>query len=177
MKAQRVFAADEARFGLKVKHRRHWSPSGCRPPWIHDDQYQWLWLYAAVEPTTGECLALFLPHTDGDCFEAFLGQLRATFPETAIGLVIDNSGAHKSSKVHWPEGVHRIALPPYSPELNPAERWFEVLRKELADRIFENLEELQQALTEALRPFWDEPDILKRLTGYPWWRQAVALLL
>lgn len=174
---RRVFAADEARFGLKVKHRRHWSPFGCRPPWSHDDQYQWLWLYAAVEPATGQSLVLFLPRVDGGCFEAFLGQLRAAVPEAEIALVLDNSGAHKSARVHWPPGIHKVALPPYSPELNPAERWFEVLRKEMADRVFESLAEMEAALTDVLRPFWDEPDCLKRLTGYPWWRKAVASLL
>jgi hypothetical protein len=38
--AQRVFAMDEARFGLKAAHRRLWCPFGSRPPWIHEHQYQ-----------------------------------------------------------------------------------------------------------------------------------------
>ena len=57
---QRLFAMDEARFGLKVTHRRLWCPFGSRPPWIHDHQYHWFWLYAAVEPVSGTCFALFL---------------------------------------------------------------------------------------------------------------------
>jgi hypothetical protein len=36
---------DEARFGLKVTHRRLWCPFGSRPPWLHDHQYHWFWLY------------------------------------------------------------------------------------------------------------------------------------
>jgi hypothetical protein len=40
--AERVFAFDEARFGLKVWHRRRWCPYGTRPPWLHEDRYQWL---------------------------------------------------------------------------------------------------------------------------------------
>jgi hypothetical protein len=31
-----------------------------------------LWLYAAVEPTTGEAFVLFLPRTDSPCLQAFL---------------------------------------------------------------------------------------------------------
>jgi hypothetical protein len=45
---------DEARLGLKVWFRRRWCPKGVRPPWIVEDRYEWLWLYAAIEPRTGE---------------------------------------------------------------------------------------------------------------------------
>jgi hypothetical protein len=52
---QRLFAMDghgaegpHARFGLKATHRRLWCPFGSRPPWTHEHQYHWSWLYAAV---------------------------------------------------------------------------------------------------------------------------------
>ena len=79
-----------------------------------------------------------------------------------------------SGKVHWPGGIEKIALPPYSPELNPAERWFEALRRIFANAIFDTLEDLEAALTEALRPYWQNPAKLQRLVGYPWWCHAVA---
>src|SRR4051794_37492909 len=111
---------DEARFGLKVTHRRLWCPFGSRPPWTHDHQYHWFWLYAAVEPVSGTCVVLFLPHVDGVCFQRFLEEVRQHTGSDTIGLVLDNSGSHTSGKVHWPDGIEKIALPPYSPELNPA---------------------------------------------------------
>ena len=81
---------DEARFGLKVTHRRLWCPFGSRPP--HDHQYHWFWLYA--EPGSGT--VLFLPHVDGVCFERFLEELRKHTGADPIGLVLDNSGSHTS---------------------------------------------------------------------------------
>lgn len=48
-----VLALDEGRFGLKTWLRRRWCPRGVRPPWIVEEAYEWLWLYVAVEPTTG----------------------------------------------------------------------------------------------------------------------------
>src|SRR3954462_10678513 len=92
---------DEARFGLKVTHRRLWCPFGSRPPWTHDHQYHWFWLYAAVEPVSGTCVVLFLPHVDGVCFQRFLEELRQHTGSDTIGLVLDNSGSHPSGKVHW----------------------------------------------------------------------------
>ncbi|MCG5239929.1 IS630 family transposase [Azospirillum doebereinerae] len=172
----RVFAMDEARFGLKVSHRRLWCPFGHRPPWTHEHEYRWLWLYAAVEPTSGACFVLFLPHVDGRCFQRFLEELRRDLGPDRLGLVLDNSGSHTSGKVIWPEGVTKIPLPPYSPELNPAERWFEALRRVFANRIFESLDQLQEALAAALEPYWTVPATLQRLVGYPWWCQAIATL-
>jgi hypothetical protein len=66
---------DEARFALKVWHRRRWCPRGFRPPWIHQDSYEWLWLYVALESATGESFCLYLPRLDGECFEIFLREL------------------------------------------------------------------------------------------------------
>jgi hypothetical protein len=163
---QRVFAMDEARFGLKVTHRRLWCPFGSRPPWIHEHQYQWFWLYA--EPVSGT--VLFLPHVDGLCFERFLEEVRKHTGSDTSGL--DNSGSHTSGK--WPDGIEKIPLPPYSPELNPAERWFEALRRVFANAVFDTLDDLEAALTEALRPYWQIPAKLQRLVGYPWWCYAVA---
>jgi transposase len=173
---QRVFAMDEARFGLKATHRRLWCPFGRRPPWLHEHQYHWFWLYAAVEPVSGTCFVLFLPHVDGLCFQRFLEELRKHSGSDTIGLVLDNSGSHSSGKVRWPDGITKIALPPYSPELNPAERWFEALRRSFANAIFDTLEDLDAALTEALRPYWQDPAKLQRLVGYPWWCYAITSL-
>jgi transposase len=171
---QRVFAMDEARFGLKVTHRRLWCPFGSRPPWPHDHQYHWFWLYTAVEPVSGTCFVLFLPHGDGICFQRFLEEFRQHTGTDPIGLVLDNSGSHTSGKVRWPDGLEKIPLPPYSPELNPAERWFEVLRRIFANTVFDTLEDLEAALTEALRPYWQNPAKLQHLIGYPWWCLAMT---
>ena len=69
-----------------------------------------------------------------------------------------------------------LELPPYSPELDPAERWFEEFRRKLSNRIFESVALIQEALSRTLSPYWEEPALLKRLTGYPWWVEAVESL-
>jgi transposase len=112
-------------------------------------------------------------HTDGICLEHFLQEVRRAVPEEPIALVLDSSGSHTSQHIRWPAGLHRLPLPRYSPELNPPERWFEELRKSLANRIFDTLAELETALTEALRPYWDNPAQLVQLIAFPWWREAV----
>lgn len=171
-----MFAFDEARFGLKSWHRRRWCPFGFRPPWIVQDKYEWLWLYTAVEPTTGESFSLYLPHLDGVCLQLFLEHLKAAYPDDALLLVMDQASSHRSTQVVWPEHTQPLLLPAYSPQLNPAERCFEKLRKLLANRLFQTLESLQDALTDALRPFWHDKPRLAQLTGFPWWLDALQNL-
>ena len=43
-------------------------------------------------------------------------------------------------------------LPPRSPELDPAERWFQEFRRSLSNRTFESVALIQDALTETLAP-------------------------
>ena len=164
---------DEARFGLKVRFRRRWCPFGVRPPSAHQDRHERLWLYVAVGPVSGESGALFLPCMGAPRFGLSLREIRRAVPAGRVGLVLDGTGSHTSRRVPWPAGLEPIALPPYSPELNPAERWFEQLRATLANRVFASLADLEAALTEALEPYWAQPDKLIRLTAYPWWREAV----
>ena len=164
---------DEARFGLKVWSRRRWCPMGTRPPWIYNDQYTWLWLYAAVEPTTGQSFCLFLPRLDGACVELVLREWRQAFPDEPWAVGLDNSGAHTSGHVSWPSVLEPVHLPSYSPELNPGERWFKELREPLSNQVHESLEALETSLTKALRPYWEHPLALVQLTAYPWWRDGV----
>lgn len=137
------------------------------------DEYEWLWLYAAVEPTTGTGVFLLLPSVHSQCLELFVRHLRNALGKGSIGVVLDSSGSHHSGQVSWPRGMHPLYLPRYSPQLNPAEQIFRHLRKILSNRIFTTLDELQNALIDALQHFWEHPTVLLQLTGYPWWIEAV----
>ncbi|WP_456470916.1 transposase, partial [Caminibacter sp.] len=61
-----------------------------------------------------------------------------------------------------------IFLPPYSPELNPTERFFQEMRKVTANRIFENIEEQEKLIDEALTNYMKNKESIKQLCGYEW---------
>jgi transposase len=110
---------------------------------------------------------------EGQCLELFLQHLRHELGAGPIGVVLDSSGSHHSGEVVWPQDMHPLYLPPYSPELNPAEPIFRHIRKHLSNTVFTTLDELQNALIEELQLFWEQPTVLLSLTGYPWWVEAV----
>lgn len=164
---------DEARFGLKSWHRRRWCPRGIRPPWVVADRYEWLWVYAALEPSTGRSFFLLLPCLDSRCFTLFVRRLRRQYRRSRLGVVLDNSPSHVSQQVNWPRQVVPLHLPPYSPELNPVERFFKELRGALANRLFANLDALERAVLRAVRRWRAHPQQLSQLTFYPWWREGL----
>ena len=170
---QRVWACDEGRFGLRVGLRKRWCPRGIRPPWLVHDRYEWRWLYAAVEPATGQSFFLLLPRVTKEWFANFLDHFAQQMGDQRVGLVLDGSGSHRAN-IPWPAQVVPLPLPRYSPELNPVEQVFRVLRPKLANRIFATIAELETEITEQLRPYWDQPARIQRLTGYPWWTTAVT---
>lgn len=50
---------------------------------------------------------------------------------------------------------------------------WKALKKELANRIFETLEGLEEAVCETLKEFWEQPEVLRKMTAYQWWREAL----
>lgn len=146
---------------------------GFRPPRIVRRVYEWTYLYAAVDPTSGESFSLYLPGMDGECFKKFLEELSRAYSDHHLLLVLDNAPSHTSGQISYPENVSLLALPAYSPELNPVERWFEEFRRALSNEAFETIEVLQEALTKTLEPYWEDRSLLRGLTGYSWWVEAI----
>jgi transposase len=169
-------AFDEARFGLINWHRRRYCPFGFRPPYVVKRSYKWTYLYAAVEPTTGESFCLYLPGMDSGCLQSFLEEISQSYPDHHLLVVLDGAPSHRSEQIVCPDNVELLRLPAYSPELDPVERWFEEFRRELSNKVFETLELLQKALGQALQPYWEEPARLQQLTGFSWWVEAVNAL-
>jgi transposase len=84
--------------------------------------YKWTYLYAAVEPTTGESFCLYLPGMDSGCLQSFLEGLCETYPDHHLLVVLDGAPSHRSEQIVCPDNVEFLRLPAYSPELDPVER-------------------------------------------------------
>ena len=135
----RLFAQDESRLGLHQEARRRLTAYGTKPVQMMQTRYEYFWLYAAVEPATGESLVLEMPGLDAHCFQAFLNEFSATYPDTLNVLVLDGAGAHISGALTIPENVLPVLLPPYCPELNPVERLWQDLKHRMGSALQESL--------------------------------------
>ena len=169
-------AEDEARFGLISWHKRRYYPKGYRPVCIQQRKYDWTWFYAAIEPMTGESFSLYLPRLDGDCYSLFRQQLSHAYPNDFIILIRDNAPAHIKGDLVMPDNIRELPLPPYSPELNPVERFFLEFRRALANLCFDSIDAIHDAISQVLERFINDKERLELLTNFPWWWFGVTHL-
>ncbi len=89
-----------------------------------------------------------------------------------ILLVVDRAGWHTGGEVEFPEGIHLEFLPAGSPELQPAEKLWPLTNEAVANRLFEGIEEIEQALVERCVELIEQAETIRDLTNYHWWPQA-----
>lgn len=158
--------------GLKPIIRRTWAPKGQTPEAIVDPRYQWFYLYAFAHPASGRSFWLVLPRVDSEVFSIALEQFAQThveFGSKEVLLVLDRAGWHTSGKVQWPDGIHPMSLPPYSPQLQPAERLWQLSDQPFVNRTFDSIEEMEEVAAQRCRQLMDSPDQVKGLIKYYWW--------
>jgi hypothetical protein len=101
----RVFFMDEARFGQQGTITDVWAKTGSRPRAVRQTRYEWCYLYAAVQPATGEFAALVGPNVDTGTMNAFLRILDAKRkPDEHIVLVMDRRAGTRASGCGCPTG-------------------------------------------------------------------------
>lgn len=154
----KIWVADEARFGLHTHSRRCWALRGQRVVLAQEQRYEWEYVYGAVEVVDGVTEFRFLPSVSLDFSCGFLQQIAASDVQAEHVVIWDQAGFHpQPGAAALPERIHLLPLPPYSPELNPVEGLWDQTKDVTCNRHFADLNHLEEALTQALRPFWETP--------------------
>ena len=167
-----VWAEDEARVGLLPTSRRTWSPCWRRPVACSRRRYQWNYVWGFVHPRSGRT-EWFVTSTvsaagTSTILQAFAAEVGAG-PEVHIVLSIDGAGWHSADEVVVPDGLHLVFQPPYSPDVQPAERLWPLLRESLANRDFTNIDEHREVTNARCRELLGQPDIVRSRTLMHWW--------
>ena len=170
----RVFSQDESRLGLLTVRRRRLTAYGVQPVGSVQHVFEWFYVYGAVAPTTGERFFLELPSLNADTFQLFVNAFSQAFPGSLNILLLDNSGAHTTQRIRWPENIRYVWLPPYCPELNPIERVWRDLKDDLAWQQFPNVDAQQEYVGQLLRAY--DASMLQSLTRYTYLVEAINAL-
>jgi transposase len=56
-------------------------------------------------------------------------------------MVLDNGAFHKAKRLIIPENILLILLPPFSPELNPAEKMWIKFKRAFTNKLYKSLQE------------------------------------
>jgi hypothetical protein len=163
--AQCVGWADEMRIGLMGTMRRVWGRRGVKVRQRLQMVREWRYLNLVVDPRQGR-LWWCWSHTMTTPVARTL--VEATRTETDLAaLVWDRAPSHRDETVRA-VGLPLIEQPPYAPELNPAERVFELLRAGIEGEVYPTIEDKVAAVEAILQDLDADPDRIMRLTGWYW---------
>ena len=81
-------------------------------------------------------------------------------------MVLDNGAFHKAKTLKIPDNIGLIFLPPYSPELNPAENIWAMLKRKFTNKFFKPLEEVSEFMYPLYQPHVSLQKIVQHLCWY-----------
>jgi transposase len=168
-----ILFGDEAYFSIFGTTSYSWSLVGTETLVESTGQHANIHILGAINFNTGKTHALMLEEgrLDEEVYTCFLQTLlRET--RKPIHLILDNAVYHKSQKIKdfIAANAKRLTvhyLPPYSPDYNPIEGLWRVLKKETTHNVyFDSVKTLWDALVKGLRAFRDDLDQVKGLCGF-----------
>ena len=129
---------------------------------------EYIYAYSALSPQTGDCYSLISPYCNTEAMNEFLQQLSSQYKQYRIILILDKAGWHISQSLKLADNIKLLHLNPYSPEQNPVELlWREIRRKYFHNVIFENLDEVENKLQQALLYYYQhKQDVIKLSNGF-----------
>jgi hypothetical protein len=160
---------DEMRVGLIGQVRRRWVPRGYKLEMEVEYIYEWEYLNLIVNGLAGEMSWDWTPN----------------MKSVSIAPVLENWGEHGWKTVVWDRArghrgiayddvkVQRIEQPPYSPQLNPAERMFEYLRDQIEGKVYGTIAAKKKAVDTELQKLVNDPELIKSLAGWDWIHRSV----
>jgi hypothetical protein len=166
-----VWAQDEGRFGLKPIARRVWSLKGRRPRSCGRTRYDWLYVYGFARPATGQTVTALLPRVNaermGDALAAFAARADPEGRKVLV-VLLDNAGWHVAKRLAVPANVVLHFLPPCTPELQPAEPLWPLVREAVANRSIGRIDRLRALLRGRLAYLARNPEVVQPIVGFRW---------
>lgn len=138
---------------------------GIKPVCPYQHKFENTYLFGAFSAINGSSFLLELPFCNTDTFQIFLNEFSKENPTELKVMVLDNGAFHKSKSLVIPENIVLLFLPPYSPELNPAEKVWWLLKREFVCQTFENMNQLRNHIDLSLKKIIDVKKI-KSLCSY-----------
>jgi transposase len=146
-----VWFQDETRIGQQGTLTNVWAPKGSRPTAVKQTEYDWVYIFGAVNPANGKSSALIAPTVNTNYMNNHLRFISEEAGENVqVVLVMDQAGWHTAKGLSVPDNITLLHLPAYSPELNPIERLWAYLKSHyLSNRVYKNYKEILDAGTIA----------------------------
>lgn len=119
---------------------------GIKPICPYQHRFENTYLFGSFSPINGDSFLIDLPYCNTDMFQIYLNEFSIQKPKELKIIILDNGAFHKAKRLKIPPNIALLFLPPYSPELNPAEKIWRYLKDRIAMKIYKQLSDLQDDL-------------------------------
>lgn len=149
---------------------RTWAIKGTRPRILRQQQFEYAYIFGAVCPARDEAVGLVLPVVNTESMIIHLKHISDRVLEGRHAVIVmDRAAWHTTQRIQKFSNITILPLPPTSPELNPTEQVWQMLRDELlANRCFDGYEDIVKACCDAWNWFVDTPKRIHQLCSRTW---------
>lgn len=155
-----IWYLDEMGIEGDPRPRRRWARKGAKIRIPYYGEHLRMNVTGLVNPRTGQFYALEFTHTDSQVFQVFLEHANQEVKlERSRNIIIcDNAAWHKKKSLKW-GAFEPVFLPPYSPDLNPIERlWLLIKAEWFTDFFAKTRQQLLERIDQALLWVMNRPD-------------------
>jgi len=147
---------------------------GVKPIAPFQHKFDYLYLFGAFSPVNGSSLILEMPFCNTAAMQVFLDELSEMDREELKIVVLDNAAFHHTRSLIIPLNIRLIFLPPYSPELNPAEKIWWVIKNKTSMQVYPTIEDLQKHLSHIIESL--SPQSIKQISDYDYIQKTYQTL-
>jgi len=162
MAACKVSKANQMRYGLHPLLRKMWSLIGTRVVAPVNRRFKWGYIFGAIEVDGKGSEFLYADGLSKSMDAAFISQVAASDEEKIHVIIGDGAGFHhkegQQPEDPLPSNVRILTLPPYSPELNPIEKLWDIVKDVICTVNWPDMAALEEKMTEVLRDWWERPE-------------------
>jgi len=126
--------------------------------------YEFIHLFVAIAPFSGKIFAMFLPRLHQECFALFSKEFDESLTQKTM-LMADRATAHKAELMADTKDELQKLLTA-CPELNPVERFFKELCREMACKVFDTLKQAEDTVDKLLQAYFQKPDQVMSITKF-----------
>ena len=166
---------------MLTKNGKALTAKGIKPICLFQHVFKSTYVFGAFSPYNGDSLVMELPNCNAenfthifilnfgfrDCFavQIFLDERSKKEPCQYKVIILDNGAFHKAKHLQIPENIGLIFLPPYSPELNPADLVWLNMKRKTTNKSYKTMEILKLKIDEIVDELITS-DFVKSLCGF-----------
>jgi transposase len=130
---------------------------------------QFLYAFSAIFPHSGENFSLILPVATARAMDIFLEHLSKQYKGNRCILIMDQAPWHTKELNTKYDNIRIIHLPPYSPQLNPTENFWDHIRENFfKNQCFSSIDHVQDRLVEAFQSVSNDKKSIRSLSLFSW---------